>query len=46
MCGCNKAKDTTTFVVTLPNGKTMEVQGEFAARVEVTKAGGGTFEKK
>lgn len=47
MCGCNKNKEPqATYVVTLPNGSTKEVTGEFAARVEVTKAGGGSFKIK
>lgn len=47
MCGCNKGKDAETpYLVTLPNGKTEEVKGEFAARVAITRAGGGSFKKK
>lgn len=46
MCSCNKTADQDTYVVVLPDGSRKEVKGEFAARVEVTQAGGGTFSKK
>lgn len=33
------------FEVTLPNGTTQTVEGEHAAKVAVTMAGGGTYRK-
>jgi len=41
----NRSQDQQ-FVVTLPSGRTVEVTGEHAARVEVTMAGGGTYRPK
>ena len=49
MCGCNgsqPAPPEPTFEVRLPNGTVKEVQGEHAAKVEVTMAGGGTYSRK
>ena len=47
-CGCQgeqpKAPEPK-FEVKLPDGKTMTVDGEHAARVEVTRAGGGTYSR-
>jgi hypothetical protein len=34
------------FTVTLPNGQQRIVRGEHQAKVEVTMAGGGTYELK
>lgn len=46
-CGCGGQKtDDKTYVVTLRNGTTLEVKGEFAAKVEVTKGGGGSYRIK
>jgi hypothetical protein len=47
MCNCNKTVDRQTqYVVTLPGGKTKIVEGEAAARIEVTVAGGGSYVAK
>lgn len=50
-CGCNGGNNSgqgqePLFVVTLPTGMKVEVRGEHAARVEVTKAGGGSYAMK
>jgi hypothetical protein len=45
-CGCGKPKDPEWYVVTTRDGRRVEVLGEQAARIEVTRAGGGTFSKK
>lgn len=49
-CGggtANRAsQQTRTFVVSLANGTSKEVSSEFEARVEITKAGGGTYRPK
>ena len=47
MCNCNKAVEKQTqYVVTLPSGKTKVVEGESAARIEVTVNGGGSYVAK
>jgi hypothetical protein len=49
MCGCNGGKTQTTeelFTVSLPDGTTKVVNGEHAAKVEVTMAGGGSYSRK
>lgn len=46
MCGCNGSKASAPeamYEVRLPNGETKTVQGEHAAKVAVTIAGGGTY---
>lgn len=49
MCNCgNSAAPTQAvqekrYLVHLPNGTTVTVNGEHAAKVEVTMAGGGTY---
>jgi hypothetical protein len=46
-CGCGGQKtDEKMYLVTTRDGKTLEVKGEFAARVEITRAGGGTYRVK
>ena len=45
-CGKSKTADVSKFVVTLANGTTKEVDGELAARVEISRAGGGTYRRK
>lgn len=47
MCGCNStpAPPAERYEVKLPNGNTFIVNSEHEARVEVTKAGGGTFSR-
>lgn len=45
-CGGSKSKETGPFIVTLKDGTTTEVDTEFAARVQVAKAGGGSYRKK
>ena len=45
-CGGSKAKEAGPFVVTLKDGTQMEVESEFAARVQIAKAGGGSYAKK
>lgn len=50
-CGCNGGTSgiqtqEPMYVVTLPSGMKVEVRGEHAARVEVTKAGGGSYAMK
>lgn len=50
-CGCNggaaraSAEAETRYEVRLPSGKTEVVNGEHAAKVKVTMAGGGTYSK-
>lgn len=44
-CNCGKAR-VQAFVVSLPNGQTMEVKSEAQARAEITKAGGGSYKAK
>lgn len=47
-CACNGAKrqvSTQQYEVRLPGGQVFTVDSEHAARVEVTKAGGGTYSK-
>jgi putative heme iron utilization protein len=51
VCGCNggNAQVQTPepeFVVRLPNGTIKTVTGEHAAKVEVTMAGGGSYQRK
>jgi|KBSSwiStaDraftv2_1062776.scaffolds.fasta_scaffold01296_5 hypothetical protein len=46
MCGCSQGSTPASepsFEVRLPNGETKVVQGEHAAKVEITVAGGGTY---
>lgn len=46
MCGCNQGTAPApepNYEVRLPNGETKVVQGEHAAKVAVTVAGGGTY---
>lgn len=45
-CGCGNKKVAKAFEVTLPSGKTMTVQSEQQARIEVTRAGGGSYRPK
>lgn len=48
-CACQgnqPAAPEPTYVVILPSGQRIEVQGEHAARVEVTRAGGGQYSIK
>lgn len=48
-CGGGAAKASAApreFVVTLANGTTKNVSSEYEARVEITKAGGGTYKLK
>lgn len=45
-CGGSKSKEAGPFVVTLKDGSTVEVETEFAARVKIAKAGGGSYAKK
>jgi hypothetical protein len=46
-CGGNQAKEPEAeFVVRLPNGQELTVTGEHAAKVEVTRAGGGSYRRK
>lgn len=48
-CACNggSAQETARrepqYEVKLPNGRTEIVTGEHAAKVEITRAGGGTY---
>ena len=49
-CGSCGGNDTPnrpqpTFEVTLKDGSVVQVEGEHAARVAVTRAGGGTYRK-
>ena len=47
-CGCNGTAPVTPeqkFEVILPNGTRKIVDGEHNARVEVTKAGGGSYSR-
>ncbi len=47
MCNCGKGVQAQQeFTVTYPNGKTETVQGENAAKIKVTVAGGGRYEVK
>ena len=53
MCGCNSGNSTPAsstpaqqFEVKLPDGSTMTVSSEHEARVQITRAGGGTFSRK
>jgi hypothetical protein len=46
-CGGGKsAQQQGPFTVTSKTGETVEVQDEFAARVQVAKWGGGSYAKK
>lgn len=49
-CACNGSQPAPVpepeFEVKLPDGSTKVVQGEHAARVEVTMAGGGTYSRR
>jgi hypothetical protein len=47
-CGCNKTAPAPEpeFEVSLPSGEKVFVTGEHAARVMVTRAGGGTYSKR
>lgn len=51
-CNCNKAAAQTTatqepeFTVTYNDGRTEVVRGEHAAKVAVTRAGGGSYTRK
>lgn len=45
-CGKNAGNANVEHVVILKDGTTMTVESEFAARVAVAKAGGGTYKKK
>lgn len=46
-CNCGKGAGTSQVehVVTLKDGTTVKVESEFAARVMVAKAGGGSYKK-
>lgn len=45
MCNCGKTtQQEQQFTVTYPNGKTETVQGETAAKIKITVAGGGRYE--
>jgi hypothetical protein len=47
-CGCQgqqPKQEEPRFEVKLPDGQTMTVEGEHAAKVAVTKAGGGTYSR-
>jgi len=47
-CGCNGSTPSAPeqkYEVILPNGTRKVVEGEHNARVEVTRAGGGTFSR-
>jgi len=44
-CNCGGAKKKV-YVVTLPNGTVVEVANEAQARIEVTKANGGTYKAR
>ena len=45
-CGGSKRTEAGPFLVTLKDGTTVEVDTEFAARVQIAKAGGGSYAKK
>lgn len=47
-CNCGKGAGSSNVphLVTLKDGSTVTVESEFAARVAVAKAGGGTYKKK
>jgi hypothetical protein len=46
-CGGRKStQQEGPFIVTSSRGETVEVKDEFAARVQVAKWGGGSYEKK
>ena len=45
-CNCGKSSAGATYVVTLADGKKVEVSSEMAARAEITKAGGGSYRRK
>lgn len=45
MCNCGK-RTASQFEVTKPDGSTVVVSSEPAARAEVSKAGGGTYKVK
>lgn len=48
-CACQGNQTSApepTYEVRLPSGQTVLVQGEHAAKVEITKAGGGTYSLK
>lgn len=47
-CGCNggtPASPEQKFEVILPSGVRVIVDGEHAAKVEITKAGGGSYSR-
>lgn len=44
-CKCGE-RPPEAYVVTLQNGRTVEVKSERQARIEITKAGGGRYEPK
>lgn len=44
-CGRNAGNSQVEHVVTLKDGTTVKVESEFAARVMVAKAGGGSYRK-
>lgn len=46
-CGCakNAGNSQAEHIVTLKDGTKITVESEFAARVAVAKAGGGTYKK-
>jgi hypothetical protein len=51
-CACNGGTSEVVpavepqYMVSLPNGQTVVVQGEHAAKVEVTMAGGGSYVRR
>lgn len=42
-CGGKSISDNQKFLVTVPGKAPFEVTGQFAAKVEITKAGSGTY---
>ena len=42
----NSGQNMQQYEVQLPNGQTMTVNSEHEARVQITRAGGGTFSRK
>lgn len=49
MCGCNQGATTNQhqqYEVRLPDGSVKVVEGETAAKIEVTAAGGGSYKAR